>query len=137
MPVELIRKPQDLGEPLGRYSHIAVATGTEIVSVAGQVGTVSSGELAGDGSVSAQTRQAFQNVVTALGAVNLGPRDVFKTTTYLVGAENLDEFMEARKSAFAEIFPDEGYPPNTLLIVARLVEARFAVEVEAFAVRSA
>jgi enamine deaminase RidA (YjgF/YER057c/UK114 family) len=137
MPVELIRKPQDLGEPLGRYSHIAVATGTEIVAVAGQVGIVSSGELAGDGSVSAQTRQAFQNVVTALGAVNLGPRDVFKTTTYLVGAENLDEFMEARKSAFAEIFPDEGYPPNTLLIVARLVEARFAVEVEAFAVRSA
>ena len=137
MPVELIRKPQNLGEPLGRYSHISIATGTEIVTVAGQVGIVSSGELAGDGSVSAQTRQAFQNVVTALGAVNLGPRDVFKTTTYLVGAENLDEFMEARKSAFAEIFPDEGYPPNTLLIVARLVEARFAVEVEAFAVRSA
>ena len=137
MPVELIRKPETLGEPLGRYSHISIATGTEIVSVAGQVGIVSSGELAGDGSVSAQTRQAFQNVVTALGAVNLGSRDVFKTTTYLVGAENLDEFMEARKAAFAEIFPDEGYPPNTLLIVARLVEARFAVEVEAFAVRSA
>ena len=137
MPVELIRKPQSLGEPLGRYSHISIATGTEIVSVAGQVGIVSSGELAGDGSVTAQTRQAFQNVVTALGAVNLGPPDIFKTTTYLVGAENLDEFMEARKAAFAEIFPGEGYPPNTLLIVARLVEARFAVEVEAFAVRSA
>jgi enamine deaminase RidA (YjgF/YER057c/UK114 family) len=137
MPVELIRKPQSLGEPLGRYSHISIATGTEIVSVAGQVGIVSSGELAGDGSVTAQTRQAFQNVVTALGAVNLGPRDIFKTTTYLVGADNLDEFMEARKAAFDEIFPDEGYPPNTLLIVARLVEARFAVEVEAFAVRAA
>ncbi len=137
MPVELVRKPQGLGEPLGRYSHISIAAGTEIVSVAGQVGITASGELPGDGSVTAQTRQAFQNVVTALAAVNLGPRDIFKTTTYLVGADNIDEFMEARKAAFAEIFPDEGYPPNTLLVVARLVEARFAVEVEAFAVRAA
>ena len=107
------------------------------MSVAGQVGILSSGELAGDGSVTAQTKQAFQNVVTALEAVHLGPRDIFKTTTYLVGADNLDEFMEARKAAFEEIFPDQAYPPNTLLIVARLVEARFAVEVEAFAVRAA
>ncbi len=137
MPVELIRKPETLGEPLGRYSHISIATGTEIVSVAGQVGILSSGELAGDGSVTAQTKQAFQNVVAALDAVHLGPRDIFKTTTFLVGADNLDEFMEARKAAFDEIFPDEAYPPNTLLIVARLVEARLAVEVEAFAVRAA
>ena len=137
MPVELIRKPETLGEPLGRYSHISIATGTEIVSVAGQVGILSSGELAGDGIVTAQTKQAFQNVVTALEAVHLGPRDIFKTTTYLVGADNLDEFMEARKAAFEGIFPDQAYPPNTLLIVARLVEARFAVEVEAFAVRAA
>jgi enamine deaminase RidA (YjgF/YER057c/UK114 family) len=137
MPVELVRKPRGLGEPLGRYSHISIAAGTQIVSVAGQVGIISSGELADDGSLAAQTRQAFQNVVTALAAVNLGPRDIFKTTTYLVGADNIDEFMEARKAMFAEIFPDGGYPPNTLLVVARLVEARFAVEVEAFAVRAA
>lgn len=137
MPVELIRKPETLGEPLGRYSHISIATGTQIVSVAGQVGIVSSGELAGDGSITAQTKQAFRNVVAALDSVQLGPRDIFKTTTFLVGAENLDEFMEARKAAFADIFPDEAYPPNTLLIVARLVEARLAVEVEALAVRAA
>jgi enamine deaminase RidA (YjgF/YER057c/UK114 family) len=137
MPIELVRKPQGLGEPLGRYSHISIAAGTEIVSVAGQVGVTSSGELAGDGSVAAQTKQAFQNVVAALGAVSLGPQDIFKTTTYLVGANNIDEFMEARKAVFAEIFPGEGYPPNTLLVVVRLVEARFAVEVEAFAVRAA
>jgi enamine deaminase RidA (YjgF/YER057c/UK114 family) len=88
MPVEFIRQPDGLGQPLGRYSHVSVATGTEI-------------------------------------------------TTYLVGADNIPEFMAARTAAFAEFFADGAYPPNTLIVVARLVEDRFAVEVEAMAIRNA
>ena len=137
MPVEFIRQPDGLGPPLGKYSHISVATGAQIVTVAGQVGISSSGELAGDGSLVAQTRQAFQNVVTALRSQGLGAQDIFKTTTFLVGADNIPEFMAARAAAFNEIFPGGEYPPNTLLVVARLVEDRFAIEVEAFAIRAA
>lgn len=85
MPVEFIRKPDGLGEPLGRYSQISIATGTQIVAVAGQVGITASGELAGHGGLTAQTRQAFQNVATALKSAGLGMQDIFKTTTYLVG----------------------------------------------------
>lgn len=137
MSVEFIRRPQGLGEPLGRYSHVSIARGTEIVTVAGQVGVMSDGSLAPDGSVAAQTRQAFFNLATALGAVGLGLGDLFKTTTYLVGADHLPEFMEARATLFAELFPDENYPPNTLLVVSRLVEESFDVEIEGFAIRSA
>jgi enamine deaminase RidA (YjgF/YER057c/UK114 family) len=137
VPVKLITQPSGLGTPLGRYSHVAVARGTEIVSVAGQVGIEASGQLAGDGSIAAQTRQAFRNVATALAGVGLTPADIFKTTTFLVGADTLDEFMEARGEAFAELYPGGGYPPNTLLIVSRLVEARLGVEVEALAIRGA
>ena len=64
-------------------------------------------------------------------------QDIFKTTTYLVGADNLPEFMTARAAAFREIFADDQFPPNTLLVVARLVEERFLVEVEASAIRAA
>jgi enamine deaminase RidA (YjgF/YER057c/UK114 family) len=137
MPVEFIRKPDGLGEPLGRYSQISIATGTQIVAVAGQVGITASGELAGDGGLTAQTRQAFQNVATALKSAGLGMEDIFKTTTYLVGADNIPEFMEARKAAFSELFTDDQFPPNTLLVVARLVEERFTIEVEATAIRAA
>jgi enamine deaminase RidA (YjgF/YER057c/UK114 family) len=137
MPVELIKHPAGLGDPRGRYSHVSIATGTEIVTVAGQLGTTVSGSLAGDGSVSAQTRQVFENIATALRSAGLGAKDIFKTTTYLVGANNIAEFMEARTAVFGDLFPDGGYPPNTLLIVAGLVEEQFSVEVEAFAVRAA
>jgi len=135
MPVDFIKQPQGLGTPLGKYSHVSIASGIEIVTVAGQVGIDHSGELAGDGSLTAQTRQAFQNVATALKSVGLGMRDVFKTTTYLVGSDNIPEFMEARTATFSELLEDGQFPPNTLLVITSLVEARLAIEVEAFAIR--
>jgi enamine deaminase RidA (YjgF/YER057c/UK114 family) len=137
MPVEFIRQPPGLGEPLGRYSHVSIATGAQIVTVAGQVGISSSGDLAGDGGLTAQTWQAFQNVATALKAAGLGMQDIFKTTTLLVGADNIPEFMAARTAVFRELFADEQYPPNTLLVVARLVEERLLIEVEASAIGAA
>lgn len=36
MTIEFIRRPTGLGEPLGRYSHVSIATGGQIVTVAGQ-----------------------------------------------------------------------------------------------------
>jgi enamine deaminase RidA (YjgF/YER057c/UK114 family) len=137
MSVDLIRRPARLGEPLGRYSHISIARGTEIVTVAGQCGIDEHGELASDQSVTAQTGQAFANIATALHEVGLRPADIFKTTTFIAGAENIDEFMAARTQVFADLFPSGQYPPNTLLVVARLVEARFSVEIEASAIRAA
>ena len=135
MSVELISQPDGLGVPLGRYSHISVAKGTEIVTVAGQVGITEDGELAGDGGLTAQVWQVFRNLSIALKSQGLGLGDVFKLTTYLVGAANIPEFMTARTAAYAEFYPGGNYPPNTLLVVARLVEERFNVEIEAFAIR--
>jgi enamine deaminase RidA (YjgF/YER057c/UK114 family) len=135
MPVDYIRQPPSLGEPLGLYSHLSIARGTEIVAVAGQVGIASDGNIPDDGSFTAQVRQAFLNVAAVLEAAGLRMRDLFKMTTYLVGAERIPEFMEARVGLFNELFPDGAYPPNTLLVVNRLVEERFLVEIEGLAVR--
>ncbi len=130
-----MRQPTGLGAPLGKYSHISIARGSELITVAGQVGITPDGELAGDGGLGAQTAQAFRNVMTALASLGLGARDIFKTTTLLVGNGNVGEFMLARTAIFEELFPDGEYPPNTLLVVSRLVEERFLIEVEAFAAR--
>ncbi len=136
MTVEYLRRPSGLGEPLGRYSHVSIARGQRLVHVAGQVGVVESGELAGDGGLAAQVEQAFANVATAVAAAGGGCSDIVKTTTFLVGEQHLDTFMRVRGDVFTQLFPDGQYPPNTLLFVPRLVETRLLVEVEAVAVLS-
>lgn len=133
MSVELIRRPDGLGEPLGRYSHVALGTGT-LVAVAGQVGMNPDGSLAGP-DLAAQVRHAYRNLGIALGAAGCSYDDILKMTTYLVGHHLIAEFMEARTEIFAELFPSAQYPPNTLAIVSRLVEEPLLFEVEALALR--
>ncbi len=51
-------------------------------------------------------------------------------TTYLVNPRDIPKFMVFRLKRFPQFFPNGKYPPNTLLIVARLVEEPFLVEVQ-------
>ena len=51
-----------LGPTFGMYSHGMVASGGELVVVAGQVAADRAGALVGPGDAGAQTRQAFENV---------------------------------------------------------------------------
>lgn len=130
--IRLTRRPAGLGEPLGRYSHLAVGRG-DLVAIAGQVGREADGRLAGP-ELAEQARQAYANLGVALAAAGCSYEDVLKMTTFLVGAERIEEFMEARREIFADLYTDGRYPPNTLLIVNRLVEPELVFEVEALAI---
>jgi enamine deaminase RidA (YjgF/YER057c/UK114 family) len=123
--------PEALAEPLGAYSHVASASG--IVSIAGQVGADRSGIVA-DGTAN-QVVLAFDNVRLALEAEGLQPSDLLQLTTYLITPDDIPVFYEARAKVFASMFPDGGYPPNTLLVVSRLVQPELLVEMAALAVR--
>ncbi len=129
-------RPATLGPPLGLYTHVATAPLGTLVAVAGQTGIEPTGALAGDGSVAAQTAQCFVNLGAALASVGASYRDIIKSTTFLVGRGTVSEFMTARREVFAELFPDGAYPPNSLMVVEGLVEERYLVEIEAFAVLS-
>lgn len=126
--------PKELGKPLGMYSHGVVAPGGELVVVAGQVGMDGAGKLGG-ADVIAQTKQALENVEAVLGAAGCTMRDVIRFQTFLTGAEYIEGFMQARREVFPGYFPDGAYPPNTLLVVSRLVRPELLVEIEAMAVR--
>lgn len=54
-------------------------------------------------------------------------------TTYLVHSQDIPNFMNFREREFPRFFPDNVYPPNTLLMVDRLVQEPFLVEVQAIA----
>jgi len=126
--------PKGFGAPLGMYSHGVVAPGGELVVVAGQVGMSPSGHVAVD-DVVAQTKQALENVRAVVEAGRSSMRDIIRLQTFLTRADDISGFMKARSEVFPGYFPDGAYPPNTLLIVSRLVRPELLVEIEAIAVR--
>jgi 2-iminobutanoate/2-iminopropanoate deaminase len=125
--------PPGVPAPIGPFSHLAVSE-TGLVAVAGQVAIDQRGELVGAGDFSAQTEQVLANIVRALSAVALGPQDILQMTSYLVSAEHIPTFYAVRERVFPEMFAGGRYPPNTLLVVQRLVRPEFLVEIEALAV---
>jgi 2-iminobutanoate/2-iminopropanoate deaminase len=126
--------PKSFGAPLGMYSHGMVAPGGEIVVVAGQVGVGAGGAVA-TGDVGAQTKQALENVRTIVEAAGCTMGDIVRLQTFLTHAEDIPGFMRARGEVFPGYFPDGVYPPNTLLVVTRLVRPELLVEIEAMAVK--
>jgi 2-iminobutanoate/2-iminopropanoate deaminase len=115
---------------------VAEASGSRTVVVAGQVGLNRDGALVGEGDIAAQTRQAYENVGLALASARATWSDVVKMATFLVSEDLIDGFFSAREQAFAALFSSGTYPPNTLLIVRRLVRPELLVEIEATAVTS-
>jgi enamine deaminase RidA (YjgF/YER057c/UK114 family) len=128
--------PKAFGAPLGMYSHGMIAPGGEIVVVAGQVGMGQGGQVAG-GDVVAQTKQALDNVRAVVEAAGCAMRDIVRLQTFLTHAEDIPGFMKARAEVFPLYFPDGAYPPNTLLVISRLVKPELLVEIEAMAVKPA
>ena len=122
--------PPALGEPLGKYSHLSRAG--DLVLVAGQVGVRADGSLAGQ-DVRSQMRQVFENLRLALEWAGGGLESVMKLTTYLVGEATIAEFREAREELYPELYPAGKYPPNTLLVVQRLVSPDLLLEIDASA----
>jgi 2-iminobutanoate/2-iminopropanoate deaminase len=126
---------KELGPVLGMYSHGMAAPAGEIVVVAGQVGMDSAGTLVGPGDVRSQTKQAFENIRKVLSATGSGMRDIVRFQTFLTHASDIDGFMQARREVFPGYYPDGVYPPNTILVVSRLVQPELLVEIEAMAVK--
>lgn len=127
--------PAALGTPLGMYSHGMLAPGGDIVVVAGQVG-LSGGQVVGP-DIGAQTKQALENVRAVVEAAGCTMRQIVRLQTFLTRAEDIPGFMQARSEVFPRYFPDGVHPPNTLLVVSRLVRPELVVEIEAMAVRPA
>jgi enamine deaminase RidA (YjgF/YER057c/UK114 family) len=129
-----IVNPDGLGKPLGQYSQITrVKNAAELVFIAGQLATDRAGGVVGADDFDAQCMQVFANIGAALASVGGGWRNVVQFTTYLVHSQDVPKFMAFRKREFPRLFADGAYPPNTLLMVDRLVQEPFLVEVQAVA----
>jgi enamine deaminase RidA (YjgF/YER057c/UK114 family) len=121
-----IQNVEALGKPLGLYSHMArVRNAAETLYIAGM--------LAPGDDFDAQCGGVFRQIETALKSAGAGWGNVAQFTTYLVHSQDIPKFMAWRLREFPAMFPDGKYPPNTLLIVDRLVQEQFLVEVQTIA----
>jgi enamine deaminase RidA (YjgF/YER057c/UK114 family) len=126
-----IFSPDTLGKPLGPYSQITRVKASEFVFIAGQVGADRDGKTPED--FDAQCAQVYANIATALESVGASFRNVVEFTTYLVHSQDIPAFMAYRRRAFPGFFPGGNFPPNTLLIVDRLVQEPLLIEVQTVA----
>jgi len=133
MPHIEIFNPSQLGKPLGQYSQITRVKASEFVFIAGQLATDVAGAVVGESDFEAQCRQVFRNIESALASVGAEWPNVVQFTTYLVHSQDIPKFMEFRKRHFPTYFKNGNYPPNTLLIIDRLVQEPFLVEVQTIA----
>jgi len=128
-----IVNPEVLGKPLGPYSQIARVRAAEYLYIAGQVATDQAGNIIGADDFDAQCAQVFANIRAALESCGAGWGSVVQFTTYLVHSQDIPKFMQYRLREFPSMFGQGGYPPNTLLVIDRLVKESFLLEVQTFA----
>jgi enamine deaminase RidA (YjgF/YER057c/UK114 family) len=125
MPDIKIYNPDSLGAPLGQYSHVTRVRASELLFVAGM--------LAPGDTFDEQCAGVFAQVGKALDSAGAGWANVVQFTTYLVHSQDIPRFMQYRLREFPRMFPNRAYPPNTLLMVDRLVQEQFLVEVQTIA----
>jgi len=123
--------PEGAAPAQGLYSHATRIEGGPVYFVAGQLAVGANGEVVGKNDFEKQFRQVFDNLSDVLRGLGVSFHDVIKFTTYLVSEQHIEIFMKLRAEYFPTIFEGSKFPPNTLLIVKRLVKEDFLFEVEA------
>ncbi|QJY44816.1 RidA family protein [Pseudonocardia broussonetiae] len=132
MTVSLINPDGHVAVPL--YHHVAVATGSRQVHVAGQVAWDGAGELVAPGDLTGQVVQVYRNVARALAAAGATFDDVVRFTWYAAGwkREMYDAFSAGVEQARRELGITT--PPAALIGVEILFEPGILVEAEVTAV---
>ena len=128
MSVELANPAGLLESPV--YSQLAVARGSQILFISGQVGFDSDGNLVG-ADHGAQAEQAFRNLVIAVESQGGSAADIAKITIFVVGhsPELAQPILAGRDAVFGN-----HKPASTFLGVEKLIRPELLVEVEGTAV---
>lgn len=114
-------------EPLIGYSR-AVRVG-DVVHVSGTTATDASGRLVGIGDAGAQTRQALDNIRTALERAGAEMRHVVRTRMYVTDISRWEAIGRTHGEYFAAI-----RPATSMVEVRGLIDPDMLVEIEAEAI---
>jgi 2-iminobutanoate/2-iminopropanoate deaminase len=114
---------------------LEVAPASRWLLVSGQVGADAQGDV--PEGLLAQTRLVWANIDQVLKSAGMSARHIVRTGIYL---SSQVAFTEEERRAFNELrvgFLGDNRPASTLLFVHRLMDPRWLVEIDAFAVEDA
>lgn len=125
---ELVNPP-DL-HPAPGFSHVAIATGTTVVHLAGQVALDEEFGIVGGDDLGEQTKAAMRNVELALRAAGVGWDDVVRRTIYTLHPTA----YETITAAIDEVTGGAAHPAQTIVGVTGLAVPGLLIEIECTAV---
>ncbi|MFF5497032.1 RidA family protein [Streptomyces aquilus] len=123
--------PPELSPPTG-FSHAVVATGSRVVSLAGQTALDTDGKVVGK-TLPEQFERALANLLAALRAAGGTPADLARVTVY---ATDVAEYR-ARAAELGRIWRQlagRDYPAMAVVGVVRLWDEQALLELDGFAV---
>lgn len=116
--------PDGIAPPASHYNHgFYVEPGSALMMLSGQLGERADGscpESAGE-----QARVAWSNVLAILGEKGFGVQNVIKVTSYIVGKENISEYVQTHRDIVGDHMP-----PWTLVVVPALGNPQYKIEVD-------
>ena len=125
---ELVNPPEL--HPAPGFSHVAIATGTKVVHLAGQVALDQQFGLVGGDDLGEQTKAAMRNVEVALRAAGASWDDIVRRTIYTV---HPTEF-ETITAAIDEVTGGAEHPAQTIVGITGLAVPGLLIEIECTAV---
>jgi reactive intermediate/imine deaminase len=125
-PVQRIRLPDVLPEPLSHYTDAVCAGDTLWIS--GMLALDVDGSLVGATDVVAQTEQIFRHLERVLSHCDIGFENVTKVVVFLTDIGARPAINEVRKRYFGD-----ARPASTLVEVSALAHPDALVEIEAVA----
>ena len=121
--------PSEL-HPAPGFSHIAIATGTRVVHLAGQVALDQQFGIVGGDDLAEQTKAAMRNVEIALAAAGATWDDVVRRTIYTLHPTE----YETITAAIDEVTGGAEHPAQTIVGITGLAVPGLLIEIECTAV---
>lgn len=125
-PLQRIRLPEQLPEPISQYTDGVVADGW--IWVSGMLALDASGALIGGDDVVAQAERVHENIKAVLVKAGAGFEDVVKVTVYLRRIGDRAAVNAVRRRFFGD-----SRPASTLVEVSAFVIPGALVEIDAVA----
>jgi 2-iminobutanoate/2-iminopropanoate deaminase len=125
-PIERLRLPEQLPQPISHYTDAVVADGW--IWVSGLLALDKDGTLVGGDDVIAQAERVHENLQAVLRKAGAGFENVVKVTVYLRRIEDRAAVNTVRRRFFGE-----SRPASTLVEVSAFVVPGALVEIDAVA----
>ena len=128
-PRQLVNPPEL--HPAPGFSHVAIAEGTKVVHLAGQVALDQQFGIVGGNDLGEQTKAAMRNVELALKAAGASWDDVVRRTIYTLHPTE----YAAITAAIDEVTGGADHPAQTIVGITGLAVEGLLIEIECTADR--